>query len=145
MPTPNSRNVIPGEVLLTVDMRHPDDAILALMSRAFESKLAATASDLDLSQALTVTLDEPAVDFAQHLIDCVEAGADRAGLRHRRMTSGAMHDAGHLAKIVPAAMIFVPCLGGVSHSVEESATLNDCAAGAQVVLNAVLAFDETFA
>ena len=75
------------------------------------------------------------------LIECVRHGAEQAGHGTRDMVSGAGHDAAYLARVVPTTMIFVPCLGGISHNEAESTTLEECAAGAQVLLNAVLEYD----
>ena len=141
--TPNSRNVIPGEVYFTVDLRHPDDGALAEMASAFAASLERVTAELGLDHSLTPILDMPAVAFDPKLIACVEAGADKAGFRHRRIVSGAAHDAAYISRVAPTTMIFVPCLGGISHNVAEYCAPEACAAGAQVMLNAVLAFDET--
>jgi N-carbamoyl-L-amino-acid hydrolase len=71
----------------------------------------------------------------------VREGVKQAGFAARDMASGAGHDAAYIARVAPTTMIFVPCLGGISHNEEESTTLEECAAGAQVLLNAVLAHD----
>ena len=63
----------------------------------------------------------------------------------REMATGAGHDAAYIARVAPTTMIFVPCLGGISHNEAESTTLEECGAGAQVLLNAVLAHDRTLA
>ena len=139
--TPNSRNVIPGEVYFTVDLRHPEQAALTAMTTAFEALLDDVAAELGLERSLTPILDMPPVVFDPRLIACVEAGADKAGLAHRRLVSGAAHDAAYIAGVAPTTMIFVPCLGGISHNVAEYCAPEDCGAGAQVLLNAVLAFD----
>ncbi|MDP4022003.1 M20 family metallo-hydrolase [Methylobacterium sp. NEAU 140] len=141
--SPNSRNVVPGEVFLTVDLRHPDDGVLEAMARAFEGRLAGIRERYGLEMDLTPIWKNPAVRFASELVDCVQAGADQAGFSHRRMVSGAGHDAAYLARVAPTTMIFVPCLGGISHNVAESTTREECAAGAQVLLNAVIAHDNT--
>ena len=143
--SPNSRNVIPGAVSFTVDLRHPDDAVLAAMADALESGLRDTAAALGLEHALTPVLAAPATRFAPELIDCVEAAAERAGLASRRIVSGASHDAVHISRVAPTTMIFVPSAGGISHNVEEFTSREECAGGAQVLLNAVLAFDDRFA
>ena len=83
--------------------------------------------------------------FAPELIKCVQQGADQAGFKSREMASGAGHDAAYIARVAPTTMIFVPCLGGISHNEAESTTLEECGAGAQVLLNAVLAHDATYA
>jgi beta-ureidopropionase / N-carbamoyl-L-amino-acid hydrolase len=141
---PNSRNVIPGRVFMTVDLRHPDDAVLARMEADLRAAVDAVAADgvaIDLKR----TWDSPAVRFDAALLDAVRAGAARAGLATRPMVSGAGHDAAYVARRVPTAMIFVPCEGGLSHNEAESTTPEDCAAGAQVLLNAVLDYDARFA
>jgi len=141
--TPNSRNVVPGEVFLTVDLRHPDDGVLARMAQAFEAGLERVTEAYGLETELTPIWDSPAVQFAPDLIACVEAGAEQAGFSHRRIVSGAGHDAAYIARVAPTTMVFVPCLGGISHNVTESTTREECAAGAQVLLNAVIAHDNT--
>ena len=85
--------------------------------------------------------DSPAVKFAPELIECVRVGTAKAGYKSRDIISGAGHDAAYVARVAPTTMIFVPCLGGVSHNEAESASFEECAAGAQVLLNAVLEYD----
>ena len=142
---PNSRNVVPGEVFFTVDLRHPDEAVLDQMEKDFRAAIA------KIAEAGRVALEEkriwnsPAVKFAPELIDCVRQGVAQAGFTAREMASGAGHDSAYIARVAPTTMIFVPCLGGISHNEEESTTLEECAAGAQVLLNAVLAHDRKFA
>jgi N-carbamoyl-L-amino-acid hydrolase len=121
---PNSRNVIPGHVFLTVDFRHPDDAVL--------------------EHAIRKVWDSPAVRFDADCIAAVRAGAEKAGLPMRDMVSGAGHDAAYIARVAPTTMIFVPCAGGLSHNEEESTSFEECSAGAQVLLNAVLEYDKRF-
>ena len=83
----------------------------------------------------------PAGEFAQPLIDCVREGGAQTGSAMRDMASGAGHDAAYIARVAPTTMIFVPCLGGISHNESESSTLEECGVGSQVLLNAVLAYD----
>ena len=141
--TPNSRNVIPGEVFFTVDLRHPGEDVLASMAGALEAAIATIAGDLGLDYEAKPIWHSPAVAFPSALVGMVEAGAEQAGLSHMRCVSGAGHDAAYIARVAPTTMIFVPCLGGISHNVAESSTKEECAAGTQVLLNAVLAFDDT--
>jgi len=100
-------------------------------------------------EPLRLTYDEkriwmaPAVRFAPELIQCVRNAADKAGYATRDIVSGAGHDAAYIARVAPTTMIFVPCLGGISHNEAESTTFEECAAGAQVLLNAVLEYDRT--
>ena len=138
---PNSRNVVPGEVFFTVDLRHPDEEVLDRMETEFRAALAEILAPLKLGYSETRIWNSPAVKFAPELIECVRIGADKAGFTSREMISGAGHDAAYVARVAPTTMIFVPCAGGISHNEAESTSFDECAAGAQVLLNAVLEFD----
>jgi N-carbamoyl-L-amino-acid hydrolase len=138
---PNSRNVIPGEVFFTVDFRHPDEAVLDVMETEFRAALAEILEPLKLGYEEKRIWISPAVKFAPDLIDCVRKGVERAGYSSRDMVSGAGHDAAYIARVAPTTMIFVPCAGGISHNELESTKPEECAAGAQVLLNAVLEYD----
>ena len=79
--------------------------------------------------------------FAPELIECVRVGVAKAGFKSRDIISGAGHDAAYITRVAPTTMIFVPSLGGLSHNEAESTSFEECAAGAQVLLNAVLEYD----
>jgi N-carbamoyl-L-amino-acid hydrolase len=138
---PNSRNVVPGEVFFTVDFRHPDEGALEEMEAEFREALAEILPALKLDWEERMIWNSPAVRFAPQLIACVDHAADKNGFSKRRMVSGAGHDAVYLARVAPTTMIFVPCAGGLSHNELESTSKAECAAGAQVLLDAVLEFD----
>jgi beta-ureidopropionase / N-carbamoyl-L-amino-acid hydrolase len=140
---PNSRNVVPGEVFFSVDFRHPDVAVLDAMEQELRAALADILAPHGLSYSETRIWDSPPVKFAPELIDCVRRGAERAGYASRDMISGAGHDAAYIARVAPTTMIFVPSSGGISHNEAEYTSPADCAAGAQVLLNAVLDFDRS--
>ena len=134
-----SRNVIPGEIAFTVDIRSPNSKILDAIDRDLRSAIA----EIALRRKAEITLDaiwrkEPTV-FDTRLVDAVEGSARMLGYSHRRITSGAGHDACNMANVVPAAMVFVPCKDGISHNELEDATQADCAAGANVLMHTVLA------
>lgn len=135
---PNSRNVIPGRVFMTVDFRHPDDERLRAMNETLRQEAAAIAERCKLDLELKQILDFQATPFDAGCVAAVRAGAERFGYSHRDIISGAGHDAVYVAKIAPAGMIFVPCEDGISHNEIENATLEDLAAGCQVLLHAVL-------
>jgi N-carbamoyl-L-amino-acid hydrolase len=135
---PNSRNVIPGQVFLTVDFRHPDDARLAEMDATLRREAEAIADAAKLELDLKQILDFPATPFDPDCVAAVREGAERFGYGHRDIVSGAGHDAVYVAKIAPAGMIFVPCEDGISHNEIENATKEDLEAGCQVLLQAVL-------
>ena len=142
---PNSRNVVPGEVFFTVDLRHPDEGILDKMEMAYREAVTLIAQDCKVEIDEKRIWNSSAVKFAPQLIEAVREGVKQAGFSSRDMASGAGHDAAYIARVAPTTMIFVPCLGGISHNEEESTTLEECAAGAQVLLNAVLTHDRSFA
>ncbi|MGJ4856653.1 Zn-dependent hydrolase [Labrys sp. La1] len=142
---PNSRNVVPGEVFFTIDLRHPDEEVLEVMEQEFRAALEAALPPMKLAYEEKRIWNSPAVKFAPDLIECVEHGADKAGFAMRRMVSGAGHDAAYIARIAPTTMIFVPCEGGLSHNEAESTSFDECAAGAQVLLNAVVEHDRRLA
>ena len=136
--TPNSRNVIPGEVFLTVDFRHPDDERLATMNEALravtEEAAAANTLKLDFNQIWSC----PATVFDAECVDAVRKGAEIGGYAHMDIVSGAGHDAVYMAKVAPTGMIFVPCEDGISHNEIENAAPEDITAGCQVLLHAIL-------
>jgi N-carbamoyl-L-amino-acid hydrolase len=138
---PNSRNVVPGEVFFTIDLRHPDETVLDEMEKECRAALPviASAEKLDIDEKRIWKSE--AVKFDPRLIECVRTGAEKSGFTTRDMASGAGHDAAYIARVAPTTMIFVPCLGGLSHNEEESTSFEECSAGAQVLLNAVLEYD----
>jgi N-carbamoyl-L-amino-acid hydrolase len=138
---PNSRNVVPGEALATVDARHPDDATLDAMEVAIEAAARRIAQELSLGLDFARIWLQPAVKFDPRLIACVREAAKANGFSARDITSGAGHDAAYVARIAPSVMIFTPCAGGVSHNEAESIRFEDAARGGQVLLDALLAFD----
>jgi N-carbamoyl-L-amino-acid hydrolase len=135
---PNSRNVIPGEVFLTVDFRHPDDKILGQMDWALRHTVEGVARRGRLEFEIQQIWQFDATPFDAECIAAVRAGAERAGHGHRDIISGAGHDAAYMAGIAPTGMIFVPCEDGISHNEIENATPEDLAAGCEVLLHAVL-------
>ncbi|GAB0114358.1 allantoate amidohydrolase [Acidisoma sp. C75] len=142
---PNSRNVIPGETFFTVDFRHPEDAVLAEMERKLDQRIAEIAAASGVSAALTQIWNSPAVRFDAACVRAVREAAEAAGLPHRDIVSGAGHDSAYIAAVAPTTMVFVPCAGGVSHNELESAEVEHVAAGAHVILQAVLAMDRLLA
>ena len=136
---PNLINVIAAQAKLTVDLRNTDEATL---QRA-EQELAAYLSTLASEHGVTITTRwlarfEP-VRFDAGIVRAIEASATLRALSHRRMSSGAGHDAQMMARICPAAMIFVPSAQGISHNPREHTEAADLAAGANVLLDVVLA------
>ena len=134
---PDLINVIPRRATFTVDLRDPDEQRL----QAAERRLADFLATLAEREGVTVETEqlvrfEPVV-FDAALADRIQAAAQQRGLPHRRMTSGAGHDAQMLARIAPSAMIFVPSRGGISHNPREHTDDDQLALGAQVLLDVV--------
>ncbi len=134
---PDLINVIPRKATFTVDLRDPGEQRL----QAAERRLADFLATLAEREGVTVETEqlvrfEPVV-FDAALADRIQAAAQRRGLPHRRMTSGAGHDAQMLARIAPSAMIFVPSRGGISHNPREHTDDDQLALGAQVLLDVV--------
>jgi beta-ureidopropionase / N-carbamoyl-L-amino-acid hydrolase len=141
---PNSRNVVAGDVLFCADLRHKDESRIDGMERSFRRALKRILPPLGLTYEETCIWDSPAVAFDADVIAAVRAGAARTGHSTRDIVSGAGHDAAYVARVAPSGMIFVPCAGGISHNEAESVTPQHCAAGAQVLLEAVLAYDRQY-
>ncbi len=135
---PNSRNVIPGRVFLTVDFRHPDANQLALMDKALRAAVPEIAAKTGLTHGLTEIFNFPPTAFDQACVSAVRSAAEQLGLSHRNITSGAGHDAVYMAKVTPTAMIFVPCVDGISHNEAEDIKPEWATAGANVLIRAVL-------
>ena len=139
---PNSRNTIPGEVWLSVDLRHPSDDTL----REMATQLQEYAKDAQRQRKVEIEISEiwhsPPTKFDAACIDVIQSAADELGYANRRMISGAGHDACQVAHKAPTAMIFVPCAGGISHSETESAEPAHLEAGANTLLHAVLKLAE---
>ena len=136
---PNSRNVIPGRVFFTIDIRHPDDEVLAAMDAEVREGIARIAEEtrLEVTKLEQIFYYKP-VEFDRDCVASVRAAAQRFGYSHRDMVSGAGHDACYLAKVAPTSMVFVPCIDGISHNEVEDATPEWIEAGANVLLHAML-------
>jgi N-carbamoyl-L-amino-acid hydrolase len=142
---PNSPNVVPGEVSLTVDLRHPEASVLEAMEAGLAAALGEVCDPLALSFASTRIWDQPPVVFDAECVAAVRRAAQASGYKVRDMVSGAGHDAAYVARVAPTAMIFVPCRGGISHNEAEFTSKEQCAAGAQALLQAVLDYDRMLA
>ncbi|WP_077966296.1 Zn-dependent hydrolase [Ensifer adhaerens] len=137
--SPNSINVVPGRVELTVDLRHPDETVLEGMHRRLLSGLnTLLKSHEGIDIECRLSWHSPVVAFDDALIEAVRASAGDRDLTSRDIVSGAGHDAFNLARRVPTTMIFVPCRGGISHNPNEYATPADVTAGTNVLLDVTL-------
>jgi N-carbamoyl-L-amino-acid hydrolase len=130
--SPGSPNTVPGKAVFTIDMRHPDNDVLA----SYEAKLHEILKDkaAPCPVALERVTNVPPTHFDKGVIGLVRDAANALGLSNMDMPSGAGHDAMHIARLCPAGMIFVPCERGISHNEIENATPADLAAGTKVLV-----------
>jgi beta-ureidopropionase / N-carbamoyl-L-amino-acid hydrolase len=136
---PNSRNVVPGEVRMTVDLRNAKDSTLSRMAADLRANLERISRETNVQSEIREVVYFPPSEFTPELVASVRDAAKRLGFSHRDIVSGAAHDAVYMARIAPTAMVFVPCEGGISHNEIENARQEDLAAGCDVLLQAVLA------
>lgn len=140
--SPNSHNTIPGEVNLSIDMRHPDVATLDAMEERIHEAAGEAAREEGVTVEVQRIVNTPPIRFDERCIGAVAEATDKLGYRRRELLSGAGHDACHISRVAPTSMIFVPCAGGLSHNEAESAEPSDLAAGANVLLHALLRLAE---
>jgi N-carbamoyl-L-amino-acid hydrolase len=135
---PNLINVVASKATFTVDIRNTDEAALQVAEARVASLVARVAAEEQVGIASrTLARFEP-VSFDPAIVDLVAAKAAARGLRHRRMPSGAGHDAQMFARICPTGMIFVPSVKGLSHNVAEHTDPADIDAGAKLLVDVVL-------
>ncbi len=135
---PNSRNVIPGKVVFTVDIRSPEQAKLDLMKGEVMRAAHAVAQELGLGCAIEDVGHFDPVTFDAGLVKTVREAADRLGYSHMDIVSGAGHDACWINRIAPTVMIMCPCVDGLSHNEAEEISKEWAATGADVLLHAAL-------
>lgn len=135
---PRSRNVVPGKVRLSVDLRHPDEDVLSEMDGELHRLIRElTKENQSLGFDLHLTWHSPVVAFDPGLVRIVRDCADELSLDHQDIVSGAGHDALMVSHKVPTAMIFTPCRGGVSHNEAEHIEPEQAEDGTNVLLAAV--------
>lgn len=135
---PNSRNVIPGKVIFTVDIRSPDQTKLDLMRGEVERAAYAVAAELGLGCAIEAVGHFDPVTFDAGLVAVVRGAAEKLGLSHMDIISGAGHDACWINRVAPTVMVMCPCVGGLSHNEAEEISPQWAAAGTDVLFHAVL-------
>jgi N-carbamoyl-L-amino-acid hydrolase len=136
--SPNSRNIIAGQVVFTIDIRSPDKAVLDRMKARIETGITEIAHAAGLTAAIEVVGHFDPVAFDATCVAAVRGAATRLGYPHRDIVSGAGHDACWINRVAPTAMIFCPCEGGLSHNEAEAITKEWAKAGADVLLQAVV-------
>lgn len=135
----SSRNTIPGVVDFTVDLRHHQDEQIAAMEQQVQERLQAIAAQRGLKVSINRHWVSPATPFDADCVAAVQQAVDALGYAQQSIVSGAGHDAILLARYCPTAMVFIPCVGGLSHNEAEDVLPEDVCQGADVLLNAVLA------
>ncbi|WP_411035670.1 Zn-dependent hydrolase [Shinella sp. BYT-45] len=136
--SPNSRNVLPGKVVFTVDIRSPDQAKLDGMRARIEAEAPRICEELGVGCSVEAVGHFDPVTFDPTLVATVRKAAEDLGYSHMNIISGAGHDACWAAKVAPATMIMCPCVNGLSHNEAEEISREWAAAGADVLLHAVI-------
>lgn len=135
---PNSRNVIPGQVTFSIDLRNATDDLCEAMDADIRGVAARISAETGLSIVITQVSAYPAQPFDAGCIQAVAKAAEKLGYSNMPAVSGAGHDAVYMARLAPAGMIFIPCKDGISHNEIESAEPEHITAGCNVLLHAML-------
>jgi N-carbamoyl-L-amino-acid hydrolase len=135
---PNAVNVIPGEVRMSIEFRDLSSAKLDRLGKKIRARAGAIARETRTEIRITHNGHNESAVAAADVQRAIESGAGRLRLGTRHLPSGAAHDAQMMATLMPMGMIFVPSIGGISHSPKELTTWQDCENGANVLLEVVL-------
>ncbi len=138
---PSARNTVPQTVVLSIDLRHPEQDTLVRMEERMHQAVAEASASSGIDSRVRTEWDSPSVEFDPACIDAVRTAADRLGYAAREMVSGAGHDAVYLSRVAPTSMIFIPCKDGLSHNEAEWAEPGHVEAGCNVLLHAMLERD----
>lgn len=143
-PKPNVVNVVPGEVIFSIDCRHTDANTLISFTQEIEQDMRRIAAEMGLAIDINLWMDEAPIPMDNNLISMLEQQSKQAGLSYKVMHSGAGHDAQIFAPKVPTAMIFVPSIEGISHNPAENTHLTDLTEGVKALAYALyqLAYQE---
>ena len=135
---PNSRNVIPGKAVFTVDFRSPDVAVIADMEQRLREGGKEICRELGLSVEFEKVGGFDPVEFDADCVAAIRNAAERFGYSHRNIVSGAGHDACWINRVAPTAMVMCPCVDGLSHNEAEEISPEWASAGVNVLLHAVV-------
>jgi N-carbamoyl-L-amino-acid hydrolase len=135
---PNSRNVIPGRVKFSIDLRNATDALVDTMAAEVKAYAARLSQESGMAIQIDLVSSYPAQIFHQDCVDAVARAAAKLGYSNMPAVSGAGHDAVYMAQLAPAGMIFIPCKDGISHNEIEDAQPEHITAGCNVLLHAML-------
>ena len=135
---PNSRNVIPGRVVFTIDIRSPHEEVLNEMRGRIEDGIATICEALDIGFEVEAVGHFAPVTFDEGCVKAIRDAAERLGYSHRDIVSGAGHDACWINRVAPTAMVMCPCVDGLSHNEAEEISKEWAGAGADVLFHAVV-------
>ena len=139
---PNSPNVIPGKATMSVEFRDLSETVLRELGDAINRRATEIAKETGTTITFTLASTNPPAMATSGVQEAIARAASKANLQTMKLPSGAGHDAQQIVKIAPMGMIFVPSVGGISHSPKELTTWEDCARGADVLLKTVLELDQ---
>ncbi len=135
---PNSRNVIPGKVVFTVDFRSPNLAVIEDMENRLKSGAKEICDEMGMQVEFEKVGGFDPVEFDEACVTAVRNAAERLGYSHRNLISGAGHDACWINRVAPTAMVMCPCVDGLSHNEAEEISKEWATAGADVLMHAVI-------
>ena len=135
---PNSRNIIAGKTVFTVDIRSPEKAVLDEMDLRVRAGVELICEALDISFEIEQVGHFDPVTFDEGCVTAVRNAAEKLGYTHRNIVSGAGHDACWINRVAPTSMVMCPCVDGLSHNEAEEIFPEWAAAGADVLLHAVV-------
>lgn len=139
---PNSRNIVPGKVVFTIDFRSPSFETQTEMERRLREGAAQIADELGLGLTIEQVGHFDPVTFDETCVDALRRAAESLGYSHRDIISGAGHDACWVSRVAPTAMVMCPCVDGLSHNEDEEITREWAAAGTDVLMHAMLEIAE---
>ncbi len=135
---PNSRNIIPGKVVFTIDFRHPEKEVIAAMEAELRERAKIIADEIGLTMEIEQVGAFDPVKFDENCVKAVRDAAERLGYKHRDLVSGAGHDACWINRVAPTSMVMCPCVDGLSHNEDEEISPEWATAGANVLYHAVV-------
>jgi len=135
---PNSRNIIPGKAVFTIDFRHPDKAVIDDMESRLRKEAKVIADEIGLGMEIEQVGGFDPVEFDASCVSAVRSAAERLGYSHRDLVSGAGHDACWINRVAPTAMVMCPCVDGLSHNEAEDISPEWATAGTNVLFHAVV-------
>lgn len=135
---PNSRNIIPGKTVFTVDFRHPEKEVITDMETRFRAAAKEIAEQIGLQYSIEEVGGFDPVEFDANCVQAVRSAAERLGYSHRDLVSGAGHDACWINRVAPTSMVMCPCVDGLSHNEAEDISPEWAAAGTNVLFHAVV-------